>query len=118
MLLRSPVLAPLMDCSFLFRNRLHPLLLVLLLVLLAMLLVVLPMLLQFVHQSYLAPLARLPLALDNDLSSEPFRRLCRLPVRIHLDQHVHRLWSVVLLPEQSVPQPLHHRKPGLIHLLF
>ena len=114
MLLRSPVLAPLMDCSFLFRNRLHPLLLVLL----AMLLVVLPMLLQFVHQSYLAPLARLPLALDNDLSSEPFRRLCRLPVRIHLDQHVHRLWSVVLLLEQPGPQPLHHPKPDPIRHLF
>jgi hypothetical protein len=63
-------------------------------------------------------LVLLPVALDYDLSNEPFHRLCRLPVRIHLAQRVHHPWSVVLLPGQFVPQPLHRRKPDPIHLLF
>jgi hypothetical protein len=104
-----------MDCSFLFRTRQHPLLLVLLVVLL---LVLRLMLLQVVQETYLVVLARLPLALDNDLSSEHLGRLYQLPVRIHLGQRVHRPWSAVLLPVLSVPQPRHHRKPDPIRHLF
>jgi len=58
------------------------------------------------------------LVLAYDLPSEPLRRLCRLPEQFHLDQRVHHLCSVVLLPVQSVPPLLHHRKPDPNHHLF